>query len=87
MIATYIALGVITLLGTIYFVIKSREFRKFLSGAFFMSAGIQAYLYMAGVSVPLLGTNFVQTPEISGARSIVHFILFLLTFYFGFTRR
>jgi hypothetical protein len=36
------------------------------------------------VSVPLLGTNFVFTPEISGARSIPNFIFFLLCLYFGF---
>jgi hypothetical protein len=44
------------------------------------------YLYLADVSVPLLGTGFVETPQISGGRSIVHFILFLLCFYFGFVR-
>ena len=48
-----------------------------------MSSGILFYLYLADVSVPLLGTGFVETPRIAG-RSIVHFILFLLCFYFGF---
>ena len=47
-------------------------------GAFFVSSGILFYLYLADVSVPLLGTSFVETPQISGGRSIVHFILFLL---------
>jgi hypothetical protein len=37
--------------------------------------------------VPLLGTNVVFTPEISGARSIPHFIFFLLCLYFGFFSR
>ena len=69
---------------TLYFAIRSREFRKFLAGAFFVSWGIQLYLYFAKVSVPLLGTNLVFTPEISGARSIPHFIFFLLCLYFGF---
>jgi hypothetical protein len=32
----------------------------------------------------LLGTSFVQTPALSGVRSIIHFICFLITFYFGF---
>jgi hypothetical protein len=36
------------------------------------------------VSVPLLGTSFVEAPQISGGRSIVHFTLFLLCLYFGF---
>lgn len=60
---------------------------KFLAGAFFVSAGILFYLYLAHVSVPLLGTSFVETPELSGARSIVHAVLFLTFFYLGFIRR
>jgi hypothetical protein len=39
------------------------------------------------VSVPLLGTNLVFTPEISEVRSIVHFILFGLCLYFGFIKK
>ena len=69
---------------TIYFAYRSREFRKFLAGAFFVSSGIQFYLYLAGISVPFLGTNFVQTPELSRVRSILHFVFFLITFYFRF---
>jgi hypothetical protein len=69
---------------TIYFAYRNREFRKFLAGAFFVSAGIQFYLYLAGVSVPFLGTSFVQTPALSLVRSILHFIFFMITFYFGF---
>ena len=57
-----------------------------LAGAFFVSSGILFYLYLADVSVPLLATGFVETPQISGARSIIHFVLFLLCFYFGFVR-
>ena len=34
-----------------------------------------------------LGTSFVETPRISGGRSIGHFILLLLCFYFGFVRQ
>jgi hypothetical protein len=83
----YITLGIIAVVGTLYFSFKSREFLKFLSGAFFVSGGIQFYLYIAGVSVPLLGTNFVQTPELSAFRAIIHFMLFLITFYFGFIRK
>ena len=60
---------------------------KFLAGGFFVSAGILFYLYMARVPVPLLGTHFIQTPEIGGARAVVHFVLFLTTFYLGFIRR
>jgi hypothetical protein len=59
---------------------------KFLAGAFFVSAGILFYLYLARVSVPLLGTRFTQTPELSRLRSIVHAVLFLAFFYLGFIR-
>ena len=74
-------------LPTLYFAWRSREFRKFLAGAFFVSAGVLFYLSLANVSVPLLGTNLVVTPEISGWRSIVHFILFGLCLYFGFIQK
>ena len=60
---------------------------KFLAGAFFVSAGILFYLYLAGVSVPLLGTGFTETPEVSGVHSIVHVVLFLTFFYLGFIRK
>jgi hypothetical protein len=39
------------------------------------------------VSVPLLGTNFVETPGISGVRSIVQALLFVIFFYLGFIRK
>jgi hypothetical protein len=83
----YVGVGVIDAAATIYFAWRSREFRKFLAGAFFVSGGIQLYLYFAGVSVPLLGTSFVFTPEISGVRSIGHFGFFLIMLYFGFLRK
>jgi len=85
-IALYIVAAVVTAAGSLYFAWQNREFRKFLAGAFFVSSGILFYLYLADVSVPLLGTNFVETPQISGGRSVVHFIFFLLCFYFGFVR-
>ncbi len=83
-IALYIVAAVIMAVGSLYFAWRNRDVRKFLAGAFFVSSGILFYLYLADVPVPLLGTSFVETPTISGARSIVHFILFLLCFYFGF---
>jgi hypothetical protein len=87
MIKIYIALAVVDAGVTLYFVIKSKEFRKFLSGAFFVSAGIQFYLYLAQVSVPLLGTDVVLTPVTSGLRSIPHFVFCILCFYFGFIKK
>ena len=86
-IALYIAAAVIMAVGSLYFAWRNRDFRKFLAGAFFVSSGILFYLYLANGSVPLLGTSFVETPQISGGRSIVHFILFLLCFYFGFVSK
>jgi hypothetical protein len=82
----YVLLGAVVVWGlpTIYLAYRFREYRKFLAGAFFVSWGIQLYLYFANVSVPLLGTNLVFTPEISGARSTPHFIFFLVCLYFGF---
>jgi hypothetical protein len=83
LIVAFVAFGPLTL----YFAWRSRECRKFLAGAFFVSGGIQFYLYLTGVRVPLLGTSYVQTPELSGIRSILHFTFFLITLYFGFIKK
>ena len=83
LVAALVVIGV----PTLYFAIRSREFRKFLAGAFFVSGGMQFYFYLTNVSVPLVGTSIVQTPELSGVRSILHCIFFLVTFYFGFMRK
>ncbi len=60
---------------------------KFLAGSFFVSAGVLFYLYLAGISVPVLGTGLTETPGISLFRSIVHTILFVTFFYLGFLRK
>ena len=86
-VALYIAAAAIMAAGSLYFAWRSRDFRKFLAGAFFVSSGILFYLYLADVSMPLLGTGFVKTSGISGGRSIVHFILFLVCLYFGFVSK
>jgi hypothetical protein len=78
--------AVIDAVGSLYLAWRYRDFRKFLAGAFFVSSGILFYLYLADVSVPLLGTGFVETPKISANRSLIHFILFLICLYFGFIR-
>lgn len=84
MIVLYVAVAVLAAGVALYLAVKSREVRKFLSGAFFVSGGILLYLSWAKVSVPLLGTTFVQTPQISQLRGIAHLVLFAITFYFGF---
>ena len=87
MIAAILIALIVLGLPTLYFASLSREFRKFLAGAFFVSAGIQFYFYLGDISVPLLGTNIVFTPTVSGWRSIVHFILFGVCLYFGFIQK
>jgi hypothetical protein len=56
--------------------------------ALFASSGMCWYLWVTGVSLPIVlpyvGTISVETPEISGQRAIIHFVLFLLCFYLGF---
>ena len=75
-------------IAALYVAIKYREVRKFLAGAFFVSSGILWYLWVTGTSLPIVlpyaGTISVETPDISGQRAFVHFILFLLCLYFGF---
>ena len=83
----YIVAAIMLGAGSLYLAWQYRGFRKFLAGAFFVSSGMLFYFYLADVSVPLLGTNFVETPEISGGRSVAHFVLFLLCVYFGFVRK
>jgi len=67
--------SVLDALATLYVAIKYREVRKFLAGAFFVSSGTCWYLWMTGVSLPIVlpytGTVSVETPEISGQRAIV----------------
>lgn len=78
-------------LATLYVAIRFREVRKFLAGAFFVSSGILWYLWLTGVTIPVVlpyaGTVTVETPGVSGQRAIVHFVLFLLCFYFGFVSK
>jgi hypothetical protein len=86
-VALYIAAAAIMAVGSLYLAWRYRDARKFLAGAFFVSSGIMFYLYLADVSVPLVGTSFVETPPISAGRAVVHFILFLLCLYFGFVKK
>ena len=74
-------------LPTIYLAYRFKEYRKFLAGAFFVSSTLQFYFYLVNLSIPLIGTDAVQTPDLSLFRSIVHFFLFLLCLYFGFFRK
>jgi hypothetical protein len=63
------------------------EVCKFLSGAFFVSAGVLFYLYLAGTAVPVLGAQIMVTPAVNGVRAAVHAGLFVVFFYFGYIRK
>jgi hypothetical protein len=86
-IAAYAVAAVAMAAGSLYLAWRSVDVRKFLAGAFFVSSGILGYLALAGVSVPLLGTGFVETPPVSGVRAVVHFLLFTICLYSGFFGR
>jgi hypothetical protein len=83
----YAAIGGIIAGACFYLAWWHTDACKFLAGAFFMSSGILFYHYLADVSVPLLGTDAVLTPEINAVRAGIQFILFLLFGYLGFIRR
>jgi hypothetical protein len=61
---------------------------KFLSGAFFVTAGASFYFSWLHVSVPFpfwgIGS---MSPEFLGMRGFLHAVLFLITFYLGFIRK
>ena len=83
MLPCLIAAIVIIGLPTIYIAERSREYRKFLAGAFFVSSGMQFYFYFAKIPIPLMWTSAVQSPELSAVRGTIHFVLFLICLYFG----
>jgi hypothetical protein len=61
---------------------------KFLSGAFFVTAGASWYFAWLNVAVPFPFLGFtVMTPEFLGLRGFLHFVLFLISFYLGFIRK
>ena len=70
-------------LPTLYVAVRHREYRKFLAGAFFVSSGMQLYFYFAKIPIPLVGTDAVQSPQLSAVRGTIHFVLFLVCLYFG----
>jgi len=70
-------------LPTLYVAVRYREYRKFLAGAFFVSSGMQFYFYLARIPIPLIWTSAVQSPELSAVRGTIHFVLSLISLYFG----
>jgi hypothetical protein len=72
LIATIVIWGAVT----IYFAVRS--------GRIFRERRNPALSFRRGRFGALIGTSFVQTPELSAIRSSIHFVLFFITFYFGF---
>ena len=65
--------------------INWKEVFKFLSGAFFVTAGASWYFSYYQMAVPFMGT--AMSPKFLLIRGFLHFSLFLFTFYFGFIRK
>lgn len=59
-----------------------KEILKFLSGAFFVTAGASWYFAWYKVDLPFMGTK--MSHEFLFIRGFIHFGLFLLSLYFGF---
>jgi hypothetical protein len=65
--------------------IQWKEIAKFLSGAFFVTAGASWYFAYLKIDLPLMGGKMIH--EFLFIRGWIHFVLFLLSFYFGFIRK
>ena len=65
--------------------IKWKEICKFLSGAFFVTAGASWYFAFYKVDLPFMGTT--MSHQILAFRGVLHFLLFLITLYFGFIKK
>lgn len=64
---------------------RIKEISKFLSGAFFVTAGASWYFAWYGVSVPFFAGS--MSPQFLAFRGGLHFLLFLFTFYWGFLKK
>ena len=65
--------------------INWKEICKFLSGAFFVTAGASWYFAYYKIDVPFMGTT--MSHEFLFFRGFIHFALCLITFYIGFVRK
>jgi hypothetical protein len=61
------------------------EVFKFLSGAAFVGAITNIYLWAYGISLPFLG--YVIPPWFLGVRGAVGAVLCIVFFYFGYLRK
>lgn len=62
-----------------------KEACKFLSGAFFVTAGASWYFSYLKLDIPFMGTS--MSSDFLFARGFAHFLFFLLTFYVGYIRK
>lgn len=65
--------------------INWKECFKFLSGAFFVTAGASWYFAWYQVDLPFMGGT--MSHQFLTFRGFLHFGLFLLTFYYGFIKK
>jgi len=65
-----------------------KDILKFLCGAFFVSAGVNWWMYFNNMPAPFpfMPGKFVS-PELLGARGFIHFALCLISMYFGYIRK
>jgi hypothetical protein len=62
-----------------------KEICKFLSGAFFVTAGASWYFAWYKVDLPFMGTT--MSHQFLIYRGFLHFVLMLLTLYIGYFRK
>jgi hypothetical protein len=65
--------------------INWKEVWKFMSGVFFAGAGANWFMATQHVYFSFLGIEF--TPFMLAVRGSIHFVLFLVTFYWGFVMK
>lgn len=58
---------------------------KFLSGAFFVTAGASWYFAYLKADLPFMGTS--MSHQFLFIRGFIHFALFLISFYAGFIKK
>ena len=62
-----------------------KEICKFLSGAFFVTAGASWYFAYFQIDLPFMGTT--MSHQFLFIRGCMHFLFFLVSFYYGFIRK
>ncbi len=62
-----------------------KESCKFLSGAFFVTAGASWYFAYYRIEVPLMGTT--MSPDFLFVRGFIHMTLCALSFWYGYLRK